>query len=141
MGLEDGKFAFQCRFCGRTFDNERAAQTHGQKCGSLQLRRQWNCPCNGARGNGAALQCRSCAGWFHRSCKSAMRVAWEEPSRGSDLCGACDTATEVPCNNRVARRAQLTADQEQKLEELLMPARAEQLGGSLEDGRGTCHAA
>ncbi len=136
LGLENGKFAFQCRFCGRTFDNERAAQTHGQKCGSLQLRRQWNCPCNGERGNGAALQCKQCAGWFHRSCKNAKRAAWDEPSRGSDLCCECDSAaTEVPVSSRVARRAQLAADQEQKLEELLVPAQEEQLGGSLEDGR------
>ena len=139
LGLENGKFAFQCRFCGRTFDNERAAHSHGQRCGSLQLRRQWNCPCNGERGSAAALQCKQCAGWFHRSCKNAKRAAWEVPSGGDALCGACEmaSATEVAPrgNDRVARRAQLAADQEQKLEELLVPRGEEQLGGSLQDGR------
>jgi len=80
LGLENGKFAFQCRFCARTFDNERAAHSHGQRCGSLQLRRQWSCPCNGERGSAAALQCTKCAAWFHRSCKNAKRAAWEVPS-------------------------------------------------------------
>lgn len=139
LGLENGKFAFQCRFCGRTFDNERAAHSHGQRCGSIQLRRQWNCPCNGERGSAAALQCKQCAGWFHRSCKNAKRAAWEVPSGGDALCGACEMASateEAPRgNDRVARRAQLAADQEQKLEELLIPRGEEQLGGSLQDGR------
>ena len=37
-------------------------------------------------------------------------------------------------NDRVARRAQLVADQEQKLDQLLVNEHEEQLGGSLQDG-------
>ena len=36
-------------------------------------------------------------------------------------------------NDRVARRAQLVADQEQKLDQLLVNEHEEQLGGSLQD--------
>ena len=60
------------------------------------------------------------------------------PSGGDALCGACEVASatvEAPRgNDRVARRAQLVADQEQKLDQLLVNEHEEQLGGSLQDG-------
>ncbi len=132
---DKGRFAFRCRTCGCVFDDEIKASSHGRRCMQKNFKRQWSCPCNGARQRVAsALECKSCGGLFHKHCVEEVLPAGEE-TQDSDRCLSCHRSDLPRRPDRSAARAETVEREHAEFMRMLKTRQPEYVRGCLADGR------
>ena len=147
--------------CRYEEDDYKWAENHGKRCFDGFSKREWSCSCHGKLKTLIATQCTQCSFWFHKTCKSQQRNAWESGGKKAtaEWCLSCEEGRTPPerlagcCNlqqqsdqpeserpasaltsasSRAAKSAQLD---QPELELLSAANRLDEMPGTLSDGR------
>ena len=84
--------------CRYEEDDYKWAENHGKRCFDGFSKREWSCSCHGKLKTLIATQCTQCSFWFHKTCKSQQRNAWESGGKKAtaEWCLSCEEGRTPP---------------------------------------------